>query len=199
MVIEVRPVSTAAPFDWVGLLAQLGEAQSRDAAARTLAQRLTPGLEAMLRQQGLSPDQRADLVQDTLSAVIRAAQAQRLDNAAAIPAFARSTALHLAIDAKRRSARETGLSDECWEQVPTESRGPVEQLEHQQTRALVKQVLDELPVPRDREVLERHYVMDEDKTTICERLGLSPEHFDRVVYRARQRFRSLWEEHHGHR
>lgn len=195
--IDARPATV--PFDWAGLVSELQSAAGSDAAARRLALRLTPGLEALLRQQGLAADQRADLVQDTLTAVVRAVQARRLENAAALPAFARSTAQHLAIDAKRRTARETGLSEESWERVPAESRGPAEQLEQEQTRTFVKQLLAELPVQRDREVLERYYVMDEDKITICQRLALSPEHFDRVVYRARQRFRSLWEERHGHR
>lgn len=195
---QAVPERVPTPYDWAGLCARLRAAESSEAASRELALRLRPGLEVLLRQQGLAADQRADLVQETLAAAVGAVRSGRLEAAVALPSFARSTALHLAIDAKRRTARETGLSESDWEQVPSESTGPAELLQQQETRALVHQLLGELTVSRDREVLERHYVMEEDKSSICERLGLSAEHYDRVVHRARQRFRTLWEQRHGH-
>jgi RNA polymerase sigma-70 factor (ECF subfamily) len=50
-----------------------------------------------------------------------------------------------------------------------------------------------LPVPRDREVIKRFYLDEETKDAICQSLGLSPIHFDRVIFRARQRMRALME------
>ena len=44
---------------------------------------------------------------------------------------------------------------------------------------------------RDRQVLVRYYLRDEDKATLCHDLGLSDEHFNRVLHRARERFRAL--------
>ena len=39
----------------------------------------------------------------------------------------------------------------------------------------------------------RFYLDDEDKDAICRALGLSYEHFNRVIFRARNRFRELLE------
>jgi hypothetical protein len=59
-------------------------------------------------------------------------------------------------------------------------------------------MLEEMPVARDREVLVRFYLDDEDRETICRELRLSEEHFNRVIFRARNRFRELIE-HRGFR
>jgi len=43
---------------------------------------------------------------------------------------------------------------------------------------------------RDRDILQRHYLGDEDKGLICEALELTSAHFDRVLCRARQCLKS---------
>jgi RNA polymerase sigma-70 factor, ECF subfamily len=53
---------------------------------------------------------------------------------------------------------------------------------------IVRQVVEELPLPRDREILSRFYLSDEDCTVICDDLKLAREHFNRVLFRVRNRF-----------
>ncbi|MCP4664535.1 MAG: hypothetical protein GY856_54820 [bacterium] len=50
-----------------------------------------------------------------------------------------------------------------------------------------------MPTERDREVLSRFYLAEEDKEQICCDLGLAGEHFKRVLFRARRRFKKLYE------
>jgi RNA polymerase sigma-70 factor (ECF subfamily) len=50
-----------------------------------------------------------------------------------------------------------------------------------------------MPVERDRELLIRFYVYDQDKQEICRELGLNSLHFNRVLFRAKNRFRKLLE------
>ena len=57
----------------------------------------------------------------------------------------------------------------------------------------MRQVLDELSQERDREVLIRFYIDQVDKERICAELELSSEAFNQVLFRARRRFRKLWE------
>jgi hypothetical protein len=57
-----------------------------------------------------------------------------------------------------------------------------------------RQMLDEMPATRDRELLMRFYLHDEEKEQICQDLRLSMEHFNRVIFRARNRFRELLEQ-----
>jgi RNA polymerase sigma-70 factor, ECF subfamily len=57
----------------------------------------------------------------------------------------------------------------------------------------IRSIITSLPAPRDREVLKRFYLDEEEKDAICHSLGLTAMHFDRVISRARQRMRALLE------
>jgi RNA polymerase sigma-70 factor (ECF subfamily) len=50
-----------------------------------------------------------------------------------------------------------------------------------------------MPTARDRDLLVRFYLNDESKEDICASLDLTDEHFNRVLFRARNRFRELLE------
>ena len=71
--------------------------------------------------------------------------------------------------------------------------GPAEQSERAGTRELVRRVLQGLSSHRDREMLVRFYLDEEDKMQICESLALTGPQFDRVIFRARDRLRTLIE------
>jgi RNA polymerase sigma-70 factor (ECF subfamily) len=57
----------------------------------------------------------------------------------------------------------------------------------------VRSIISSLATARDREIVKRFYLHEEDKESICRTLGLSALHFDRVIFRARQRIRTLLE------
>lgn len=57
----------------------------------------------------------------------------------------------------------------------------------------VRMIVAALPTARDREIVKRFYLDEEDKSEICRALGLAPLHFDKVIFRARQRMRALLE------
>ena len=57
----------------------------------------------------------------------------------------------------------------------------------------VRKVLEEIPSGRDREILVRVYLRDQDKEEICRELGIDESHYKRVIFRARERFRALIE------
>jgi RNA polymerase sigma-70 factor (ECF subfamily) len=71
--------------------------------------------------------------------------------------------------------------------------GQLAQLLQKEKAGVVRQVLGELYSQRDREVLYRFYVAEEDKEQICIDLGLSSLHFNHVLFRARERFRNLYQ------
>ena len=52
-------------------------------------------------------------------------------------------------------------------------------------------LFDELRMERDRQILLRYWVYDEDKESICSALGIPEDHFHRVIHRAKVRFREL--------
>jgi RNA polymerase sigma-70 factor (ECF subfamily) len=51
----------------------------------------------------------------------------------------------------------------------------------------------ELPSARDRQLLYRFYLGEEDKERICVDLKLTSLQFNRVLHRARERFRELYQ------
>ena len=68
---------------------------------------------------------------------------------------------------------------------------PVERLGSEQLAGLLRKLLAQLPVARDREILVRFYLEEQDKDEVCRGLGIDASHFHRVVFRARERFRAL--------
>jgi RNA polymerase sigma-70 factor (ECF subfamily) len=59
--------------------------------------------------------------------------------------------------------------------------------------AHARSLIGSLPTVRDREIVKRFYLDEEEKAAICRDLGLSALHFDKVIFRARQRMRALLE------
>jgi len=57
----------------------------------------------------------------------------------------------------------------------------------------VSQLLDELSIERDKDILRSFYLEEQEKQAICERLNLTSAHFDRVLFRARNRLKELIE------
>ena len=58
----------------------------------------------------------------------------------------------------------------------------------------MREVLKGLPAQRDRELIVGFYLDEEDKDALCQRFGISTLHFNRVIHRARERFRELLED-----
>lgn len=85
-------------------------------------------------------------------------------------------------------------SSDDLESVPDDDDNPdFAGLDREQWAKAARLMLEELPTPRDRDLLVRFYLNDESKDDVCAALGLSDEHFNRVIFRARNRFRALLE------
>jgi len=52
--------------------------------------------------------------------------------------------------------------------------------------------LSQMKVGRDRQLIYHFYFEGVSKSELCEKFELSSEHFDRVLYRARERFKKAW-------
>ena len=69
----------------------------------------------------------------------------------------------------------------------------VERLEREEDVQRIARVLGELSTDRDRAVLRRFYLGQEDKDVLCAELGVDRLQFNRILHRARERFREAWE------
>ena len=161
-------------------------------AEQKLVSKLWRGLQFILLRRTGDPELASDLAQDTFIIVINKARQGEIEKPAAITSFIRQTAINLLIGHYRKETRQaTDLNQDMDFQVP-DHRPDIYQLLHsEQAVALVLQIIEEMNVPRDREILKSHYFYEQDKSTICKALDLSPGHFDRVLYRARSRLKQM--------
>lgn len=107
--------------------------------------------------------------------------------------FICSIARNLAIDyarKERKATKETEVGSS--EQIPDPSLDQFEQLWRKQRAELVRQVINELKVKRDRELLFRYFIAEEDKDQVCAGLGLTRTQFNGVIHRALKRYKELY-------
>ena len=165
------------------------------AAEAAVVAALRPGLVALLRYGRFSRYiDVEDLVQDTLRVVIEALRGRTINEPDKIVAYAAQTARMLQLNFLRKSFRQKTIvdSDLVAERALEEGLESPEPDDEQFARAIVS-LLEELPHERDRIILMRHYIDGADKPTVCRELGLTHMHFDRVLFRARNRFKLLVE------
>lgn len=170
-------------------------------AETELVQRFSRALKFLLGR--LTRDEAAaeDLYQETFRLVIEKVRRGELREAERLPGFVSSLARNLFLGSVRRGGRRQKWEGdpEATEAAPDPAPGQLEKLLARERSALVRQVLAELKNDRDREILSRYYIADQDKDVICRDLELSDLHFNRVLFRARQRYKELFENWQGNR
>jgi RNA polymerase sigma-70 factor (ECF subfamily) len=147
------------------------------------------GIRVLVRRYCRSDDVAVeDLAQDVLLRVLERLRAGAIRDSAALPAYIQATIVH-ATSAEYRNRRPTEPAESIEHIAAVGS--PPEQFSGAQLRQTLYTLLTELPVARDRELLKRFYLDEEDKEDVCRQLGIDDAHFHRVVFRARERFRAL--------
>lgn len=164
------------------------------AAEAELVARYGNGLSYLLRRITRDPLLSEDLLQETFRVALRRIRAGELREPEKLGGFLRQTAKNLARAERRRGERWERMDDGL------SGREPVDPAESQLARVirnekagLVRRVLRELRSRRDRQLLYRFYIAEEEKEEICRDLGLSSMNFNLVLFRARERFRKLVE------
>ncbi len=134
-----------------------------------------------------------DLFQDSFRLVIEKLRRGELREPEKLPAFLAQVARSLAIEHYRKAARrKTEPDSEALASVPATAASPLTELLASESSALARQVVRELGTARDREILLRFYLAEEDKDAIAADHGLSSLQFNRVLHRARQRYKELY-------
>lgn len=119
---------------------------------------------------------------------------------AKLPGFLAQIARSLAIEHYRKAQRrKTDPDSEAIADVEASASGQLSELLSREDAGLVRQVIRELGTERDRDILLRFYIAEEDKERISADFGLSSLQFNRVLHRARERYRDLYLERIGRR
>jgi len=164
------------------------------AAEGELVQRYSRGLLYLLRRQGVPPDLADDLHQETFRIVLERLRRRELDEPAGLAGFLRGTARNLVIAERRKTTRRrTDPDDDELARAVHPAPGQLSSVLLDEEAETVRRLIGELPTDRDRQLLLRFYVGEEEKESICADLGLDSLHFNRVLFRARQRFKDLLE------
>jgi RNA polymerase sigma-70 factor (ECF subfamily) len=195
MLVHRRGVTAAAvhrmPSSLIDLVDRI-QAGDRNAEDEFVA-RYARGVAVILRRACGDRFAVDDLCQDTLATALQKIREGAVRDPERLSGFVASLARNLAIQHGRRtSAHRTSTSDAGRIEDPADD--PLERVIRAEDAFVVRQVLEELPTERDREILLRYYIHDQDRDEICAVLGLTREHFARVLFRAKDRFRELYEQ-----
>jgi RNA polymerase sigma-70 factor, ECF subfamily len=163
-------------------------------AESELVERFGRGVLMILRRSTRNAAVSDDLYQDTFRIALEKVRQGDLRDSAKLGAFMCSVARNLVIEYFRRTARHEDLTEMAEaERPPHFAANQLEAVLQKETAAIVRQAINELPTDRDRQLLFRYYVLEDEKEKICADLGLTSLHFNRVLHRARERYRELYE------
>lgn len=151
-----------------------------------------PGMRRILRTRTDRPEDVDDLVNDVWALALPKLRNGELRELAALPAWLNAFARRVASNYLKKSARKASKSsDYRVDRLVAPGDSPYAQLEWEQAYRIACTILDELSVERDRAILVRFLIAEEDKEAICKDLELSTIAFSKVLHRARTRFKEL--------
>lgn len=180
---------------WSDVAALVRRIQSGDPDAETaFVDRYRRGVSIIIARTGNVRTPVEDLCQDVLAAALEKVRAGAVRQPERLSGFVAGMARVLAIEYFRKESSRRAIEA----RVPLRPHAVepivVDQLLQQERATIVRAVLAELDSERDREILFRFYIAEDDKDQICQDLGLTALHFNRVLFRARERYRAIYRE-----
>jgi len=128
-----------------------------------------------------------DIAHDALLTVLLRLRNKSIEQPQFLDRFVYQTAKFSYYSWLRRPANQPDLFEPLAEhQNPMDTE---QQFLRAEQRRLLLVLIGTLRVERDREILRRAYIHDETKLATCEALALTTSHFDRIIFRARERLK----------
>jgi len=163
-------------------------------AEAELVERYSRGVSLIIRRAVGQAAAAEDLSQETFRLALEKIRRGEVREPEKLSGFVCALARNLVIEHFRRAAREARRAGpEVTEALPAAAPGPLEEVLRKEKAAAVRQVIAELKSERDRQLLFRFYIAEEEKGRICEDLDLTALHFNQVLFRARARFKELYQ------
>lgn len=133
-----------------------------------------------------------DLCQEAFCIALERLRSRPLDDPDKLPAFLHSIAINLHIAEIRKAGRRKTFTDQALlDTVADATQNQYRTLLRERQSGAVRRVIAGMDNSRDRKLLYAFYILEKDKAEICAELDLSLRHFDKVLFRAKQRFRDL--------
>jgi RNA polymerase sigma-70 factor (ECF subfamily) len=183
-----RPIERQSASDLVGRI----RAGNRS-AEEELVQQYRRGVLAILSRSVSDKSVVEDLHQETFRITLEKIRRGDVREPAKLSGFVCSVARNLAIEHFRRGS--IGNRSETLETARVVSDpcpGALQEMLRRENASIVRQVLQEVKPARYRCILFRYYIAEEDKERICADLGMGSLQFNRVLHRARERYRELY-------
>jgi RNA polymerase sigma-70 factor, ECF subfamily len=171
--------------------------QSSDPGAEEeLVARFSRGLLFHLRRLTGDPALAEDLHQETFRIALPKLRREGLAEPERLGGYLLRIGRNLFLGGYRRRTRrgeDVALDPEEILDLPDVDTGQLSRLLKDEELREVRRLIAELGNDRDRQILFRFYVAEEDKQRICADLGLTSLNFNSVLFRARQRLKELLE------
>lgn len=162
-------------------------------AEEEMIRRYKDGVSIIITQIVRNPPLAEDLSQETFMKALEKIRQGDLREPEKLSGFICGMAKYIAIDCVRKMRRSSNQEEAGEaEQVPDPKPNQLEQLCRKERNEIIRRVIHELKIERDREIIFRSYIAEEDKDSICADLGLTREQFNRVIFRALKRYRELY-------
>ena len=193
-----------------GLALDKKDSNSNTRVAAALAQRIITGdavaagefvrlnhrwLLFIIRRKFSRSAHHEDILQDAFMLVLNKLKQGLIKKPDSIVSYLRTTAINIGFEYLKKDKKFASAIDQDFIGVIQDSDETIlSRIIWDDKVNYVRQVIQELPTQRDKDILMDFYFNHISKKIICEELALTSEHFDRVIYRAKQRLKNLIEE-----
>jgi len=187
----VSLVKNNSETDWTEWVQRI---TARDPDSETeLVRRYQNGITLIIRRIVNNESVTKDISQETFKIALEKIRDGDLRDPEKLSGFISSVARNLAKAYMRKMRRSTSQEEiDMAERIQDPRPDQFEELWRKERAKLVLQTIYELKIERDREVLYRYYIAEEDKAHICADLGLTSQQFNSVISRALKRYKELY-------
>ena len=134
-----------------------------------------------------------DVAQETFRIALEKIRRGDVRQSERLSGFVCGIARNAAIDYVRRLRSLANWEDlSKAEQMPDSSPNQLEEMLSRERAEVVRRIIGELKMKRDRDLLFRYFIAEENKDDICADLKLTRLQFNSVVFRATARFKELY-------
>src|SRR6201996_3832004 len=169
-----------------------GPVSETDVAA--LIEKNYVGLRLLVARRCRDPHIAADLLNEAVCTTWSKWQAGKIERPEQIAGYVLQVTMNLLRNHRRAIVERPEKRADAAKLQELASEGePGDETIEREIAVQVKNVIRGMSSQRDRAILVRFYLDEEDKETICRDLGLTALQFDKILHRARGRLRKLLE------